>query len=78
MGDEDPRFVRVEEERSLLCSRALPAHHDIVEYDASSPAVPGYATLQSSAAGRSVYARLGYGDLGTYLLWEHRPLTASR
>lgn len=30
------------------------------------------STLQSSAAGRSVYARLGYADLGTYLLWEHR------
>ena len=31
------------------------------------------STLQSSAMGHSVYARLGYVDLGAYLLWERRP-----
>ncbi len=31
------------------------------------------STLQSSAMGRSVYARLGYVELGAYLLWEGRP-----
>jgi GNAT superfamily N-acetyltransferase len=30
------------------------------------------STLQSSAMGRSVYARLGYEDLGALQMWEHR------
>ena len=30
------------------------------------------STLQSSAMGHSVYARLGYVDLGRYVLWERR------
>jgi ribosomal protein S18 acetylase RimI-like enzyme len=29
-------------------------------------------SLQASAMGRGVYARLGYEDLGVYHLWEHR------
>jgi GNAT superfamily N-acetyltransferase len=31
------------------------------------------STLQASAMGRSVYARLGYRELGAYELWEWRP-----
>jgi GNAT superfamily N-acetyltransferase len=30
------------------------------------------STLQASDMGRTLYARLGYEDLGRYLLWEHR------
>jgi GNAT superfamily N-acetyltransferase len=30
------------------------------------------STLQASDMGRSLYVRLGYEDLGRYLLWEHR------
>jgi GNAT superfamily N-acetyltransferase len=30
------------------------------------------STLQSSSMGRSVYARIGYADLGVYQLWERR------
>jgi GNAT superfamily N-acetyltransferase len=30
------------------------------------------STLQASEMGRSVYARLGYSDLGAYHLWERR------
>jgi GNAT superfamily N-acetyltransferase len=30
------------------------------------------STLQASVMGQPVYARLGYQDLGAYLLWEHR------
>lgn len=35
-------------------------------------------TLQSSAMGRSVYARLGYTALGAYQLWERRSAPALR
>jgi GNAT superfamily N-acetyltransferase len=31
------------------------------------------STLQASAMGRSVYARMGYRELGAYELWEWRP-----
>lgn len=30
------------------------------------------STLQASAMGRPVYARMGYAELGRYLLWERR------
>ena len=31
------------------------------------------STLQATAAGRPVYERLGYEDLGALQMWEHRP-----
>jgi predicted acetyltransferase len=30
------------------------------------------STLQSSAMARSLYAGIGYSELGTYLLWQRR------
>jgi hypothetical protein len=31
------------------------------------------STLQATAAGRPVYERLGYQDLGALQMWEFRP-----